>query len=102
MCIDVVRGAAERLHAQGERPDPFIRIRKVTASRGKVVRAEPVSQLYERGRIRHRPGMVMLESELFNFRHSWRRDADESPNRTDALVWSIIRLDGVIWDLPMA
>ncbi|MBL7487104.1 terminase large subunit domain-containing protein [Frankia sp. AgW1.1] len=58
---------------------------KVTASRGKKIRAEPVSALYEQGRVHHVGGLPDLEDEMI----SWTPDADWSPNRVDALVWAI-------------
>jgi hypothetical protein len=41
--------------------------KKVTASRGKVVRAEPFSALYEQGKVRHVGIMAKLEDELCAF-----------------------------------
>jgi phage terminase large subunit-like protein len=40
---------------------------KITASRGKVVRAEPVAALYEQGRVHHVGAMPDLEDEMVNF-----------------------------------
>lgn len=62
--------------------------RKVTASRGKKIRAEPVSALYEQGRVHHVGGLADLEDEMI----SWTPDADWSPNRVDALVWAVTDL----------
>lgn len=61
---------------------------KVTASRGKKIRAEPISALYEQGRVHHVGGLPDLEDEMI----SWTPDADWSPNRVDALVWAITDL----------
>ena len=69
----------------------------VSASRGKVVRAEPVSALYEQGRIRHvipDPAdnrLAELEDEL---RHATSNGylGEGSPNRMDALVWALTDL----------
>ena len=55
----------------------------VHASRGKKVRAEPVSALYEQGRFHHLGVFPELETELA----TWTQDSDWSPNRLDALVW---------------
>ena len=46
MASEVVNQAAERVHQRGERDSNMIRIREVSASRGKVMRAEPISLLY--------------------------------------------------------
>jgi phage terminase large subunit-like protein len=102
MCRHVVTQAAERMHAEGRRADPYIRIREVVASRGKVLRAKPISLLYEKGRVLHRPGLDLLESELLNFTRNWDRARDGSPNRVDTLVWCLTRLSGIVMTIPMA
>lgn len=60
----------------------------VNASRGKIVRAEPVSALYEQGRVHHVGGFPEMEDEMttYTVEESW------SPNRLDALVWAITEL----------
>ena len=63
------------------------------ASRGKTIRAEPVSALFEQGR-GHLVGIFPeLETELT----TWTQDAGWSPNRLDALVWGFTEL-GLIMD----
>lgn len=70
--------------------------KKVTASRGKVVRAEPVAALAESGRIRHAGYFNDLEDELCSFTTHGYLGAD-SPNRADAYVWAFTELfDGII------
>ena len=62
--------------------------RPVTASRGKVVRAEPVSALMESGRIRMAGIFRELEDELCAFTtHGYV--GDHSPNRADAMIWGM-------------
>jgi phage terminase large subunit-like protein len=51
MATEVIKQAAERIHQRGERDHNIIRVREVSASRGKVMRAEPISLLYEKGRV---------------------------------------------------
>lgn len=58
-------------------------IQTVHASRGKLTRAEPIAQLYEKGRAAHVGQLAALEDELV----SWVPGA-RSPNRLDALVWA--------------
>lgn len=58
----------------------------VHASRGKVVRAEPISALYEQGRIHHVGRYDELEDQMCTFSQDWDR-ANGSPDRMDALVW---------------
>jgi phage terminase large subunit-like protein len=61
---------------------------KVTASRGKRVRAEPVAAMYEQHRIKHRRPFVELEDQLCNF----TPESVVSPDRLDALVWAFTEL----------
>lgn len=63
--------------------DPKVRLKEVSASEGKKVRAEPVSALYEQGRCHHVGQFPMLEDEMC----SWDPASKVSPNRMDAVVW---------------
>jgi predicted phage terminase large subunit-like protein len=65
--------------------------REVTASRGKVVRAEPVAALCETGKIRLAGRFPDLEDELSGFTTGGYVGAN-SPNRADALVWAMSEL----------
>ncbi len=69
------------------------RIIEVTASVGKGARAEPVSSLYERGRVHHAVGVDLraLEDELVGWVPGGK---GLSPNRLDALVWAVSELAG--------
>lgn len=61
-----------------------VRIHGVRASRGKQVRAEPVSALYEQGRVHHVGYLGELEDQLC----TWEPESGhKSPDRLDALVW---------------
>ena len=68
-----------------------INYKAVTASRGKHVRAEPFSSLYEQGKIRHAGYFPELEDELCAFATTGYL-GDESPNRADALFWALAEL----------
>jgi len=70
--------------------DKFIKVKEVTASRSKEIRAEPVVGLYEQGRVFHAKGLHKLENEML----SWVPGLGKSPNRVDALVWAITDLMG--------
>lgn len=70
---------------------PRVPFMKVTASRGKVVRAEPVSALVEQGKIRHAGNFVELEEELCAFTTNGYVGSG-SPNRGDAYVWAFAAL----------
>lgn len=63
----------------------------VTATRGKVVRAEPLSALYELGKVRHVGDFRDLEDELVAF-STVGYMGENSPNRADALVWALTEL----------
>lgn len=67
---------------------PF-RVVAVHATRGKAIRAAPVAQMYETGRVHHVGDLPQLEDELV----SWTEGA-ASPNRLDALVWLVTDLGG--------
>jgi len=68
---------------------PNIPYRGVVAKRGKVLRAEPVSALYEQGRVSHHGVFPELEEQMT----SWVSDqADFSPDRIDALVHGLTQL----------
>jgi hypothetical protein len=71
--------------AAGNRRMP---VHMVTASRGKAVRAEPVSALYENGAVSHVGTFPELEAELTG----WVPGDPRSPNRLDALVWCLTEL----------
>ena len=70
---------------------PRTNYKMVNASRGKVVRAEPFSALYEQGKIRHVGYFRELEDELTAFSTSGYT-GQHSPNRADALVWALTEL----------
>ena len=63
----------------------------VTASRGKAVRAEPISALAEQGKIRHAGNFMQLEEELCSFTKAGYVGTG-SPNRGDAYVWAMTAL----------
>ena len=102
MATEVVKQAAERAHEQGRRETNLIRIKEVSASRGKAMRAEPVSLLYEKQRVLHRRGLDQLEAEMMAFSREWDRAVDGSPNRLDAMIWGITRLSKIITYIPIA
>lgn len=66
-------------------------VKLVTASRGKVVRAEPVAALYEQGKIKHMRPMAELEDQMVNMTGDGFVGMG-SPDRVDALVWAITEL----------
>ena len=74
--------------------DPNIPFRKVTASKGKRARAEPVAALYEQGKVFHVGVYPELEDEMCTYIPDDRGGAafltgSTSPDRVDALVWGL-------------
>tara|TARA_R100001443_G_scaffold102515_1_gene110709 strand:- start:260 stop:550 length:291 start_codon:yes stop_codon:yes gene_type:complete len=70
--------------------DSTVPIKKVHASRGKVLRAEPVAARYEQGRVHHVGALNELEDQLCSYSPM---NSKISPDRMDALVYAITELD---------
>lgn len=66
-------------------------VKLVTASRGKAVRAEPVSALYEQGKVSHLRPMPDLEDQMINMTGDGFVGMG-SPDRLDAMVWALTEL----------
>lgn len=66
-------------------------VRLVHASRGKHVRAEPVSALYVQGKVSHVGTFTDLEDQMGMFTTAGYQGGD-SPDRADALVWAMTEL----------
>jgi hypothetical protein len=82
-------GAMVKSTIQVARPNtPY---KGVNASRGKVVRAEPISALYEQGKVRHAGTFPRLEDEMCAMTTKGYT-GEGSPNRVDALVWGLTEL----------
>ena len=71
--------------------DASVPVTTVHATRGKYVRAEPVAQLYEQGRVRHAGAFAALEDEMCDFGLDGL-SSGRSPDRLDALVWALTAL----------
>lgn len=67
--------------------DPNVSYKGVHASRGKVIRAEPIAALYEQGRVHHVGSFPELEDQLCQWEPGMA-----SPDRLDALVWALSEL----------
>lgn len=73
--------------------DRSVSVKLVHATRGKAVRAEPISALYEQGRIHHVGLFEKLEDQMCSFSVDVVRSSSEgSPDRVDALVWGLTEL----------
>ncbi len=71
--------------------EPTVPFKEVTASRGKVARAEPVAALYEQGRVSHVGSFAELEDQLCMIAPEGF-SGEGSPDRADALVWALSEL----------
>ena len=71
--------------------DTLVPVKMVHASRGKSVRAEPVSMLYEQNRVHHIGTFPELEDQMVNMTPT-EYLGNGSPDRLDALVWAVTEL----------
>jgi phage terminase large subunit-like protein len=67
--------------------DPKITYKSVSATRGKIVRAEPIAALYEQGKVSHVGAFPALEDQMCTY-----AGTGKSPDRFDALVWALTEL----------
>lgn len=89
MVEEIIKVAArEGREAQGQRAVPF---RMVTASRGKVVRAEPIAALFEQQKVVLAGFFHELEDQLCGMTTAGYA-GDKSPDRADAMVWGLAHL----------
>jgi len=73
--------------------DRTVPVKLVHASRGKIVRAEPISALYEQGRVHHVGRFDQLEDQMCMFSADMLRTiSNGSPDRVDALVWGLTEI----------
>ena len=68
---------------------PEVNFRAVRATRGKLLRAEPVAALYARDLVRHAGEFPDLEEEMLGYTPA---NSSDSPDRLDALVWALSEL----------
>jgi phage terminase large subunit-like protein len=68
--------------------DPNVPVSVITASRGKAVRAEPVSAIYEQNKVHHVGRFESLEDQMCSFTTNGYM-GEASPDRADALVWAL-------------
>lgn len=69
--------------------DTNIPYRSVRATRGKILRAEPIAALYEQRRVHHLGFYPELESQMCSYTGEVNQS---SPDRLDALVWGLAEL----------
>ena len=71
--------------------DASVPVKKVHATRGKWLRAEPVAALYAEGRVAHVGEFAELEDQMCDFAADGLANG-KSPDRLDALVWALTEL----------
>ncbi len=69
--------------------DPSVSYKAVHATRSKILRAEPIAALYDRGKVWHGAYLPKLEEQLCSYVPGVR---SQSPDRLDALVWALTDL----------
>ncbi|MEK4035629.1 terminase family protein [Methylocystis sp. IM3] len=89
--IAEVNQGGEMVRAVLNEADPAAPVTMVRATRGKYLRAAPVAQLYEQGRVRHVGAFPALEDEMCDFGLDGL-SSGRSPDRLDALVWAVSAL----------
>jgi hypothetical protein len=70
---------------------PEVKVIEVRATRGKHVRAEPISALYSLGKVSHVGAFPELESQMCLMTAAGF-EGEGSPDRVDALVWGFTEL----------
>jgi phage terminase large subunit-like protein len=91
MIVAEVNQGGEMVAAVLHEADAAIVVKQVRATRGKYLRAAPVAQLYEQGRVRHAGAFPVLEDEMCAFGPEGLAGG-RSPDRLDALVWAVTAL----------
>ena len=86
-----VNQGGEMVEAVIREADPNVPVTQVRATRGKYLRAAPVAQLYEQGRVKHARPFPQLEDEMCAFGPEGM-PGSRSPDRLDALVWAVTAL----------
>ena len=87
--IGEVNNGGDLVESNLRHVDREIPYRAVRASRGKIVRAEPIAALYEQGLVHHVGTFTDMETEMMTYTGA---STDASPNRMDALVWGLTEL----------
>lgn len=69
--------------------NPHLPVKLISASKGKITRAEPVVALYEQGKVHHLGHFVELERQMTTYTGDGKQ---ASPDRMDALVYACTEL----------
>lgn len=84
----------EMVRATIHAADSTVPVRLMTASRGKAVRAEPISVRYAQRQVHHAGRFTKLEDQLCSFSTAGYM-ASGSPDHADAAIWALTYLFGV-------
>ena len=87
LIVAEINNGGEMVECTLQMVDPNLPFQGVTATRGKLIRAEPICALYEQGRIHHVGEFEQLEDEMCSY-----VPGCSSPNRMDAMVWLFTEL----------
>ena len=86
-----VNNGGEMIESVIRNVDPGVSFKSVRATRGKILRAEPIAALYEKGLVHHAGYFGRLEDQMCNYTGDVK---EKSPDRLDALVWALTELSG--------
>jgi phage terminase large subunit-like protein len=87
--IGEVNNGGDLIEANIRTVGPTVSYKAVHASRGKLIRAEPVAALYEQGKVHHVGTFPQLEDQMCEW-----VPGQKSPDRMDAHVWAATELMG--------
>ena len=90
LVVEVNQGG-DMVRAVIREADASVPVIAVRATRAKWLRAEPVSHLYEQGRVKHAGVFPALEDEMCDFGLDGL-SSGRSPDRLDAMVWAVAHL----------
>ena len=101
LIVGEVNNGGDMIEAVLRNIDKSVNYKAVHATRGKVIRAEPIAALYEKGNVHHVGQFAELEDQMTSFTHDYNRTRDGSPDRLDAKVWALTELNGshIQWEV---
>lgn len=85
--VGEVNNGGDLVEANLRNFDRSVSYKQVRATKGKILRAEPVSALYEQHRVHHVGNFPQLEDQMTEY-----DGTQSSPDRLDALVWMATEL----------
>ncbi len=87
--VGETNNGGDMIEAMIRNKDPNAAYVAVHASRGKIIRAEPIAALYEQHRVHHVGALPQLEDQMCEWDPIVSAD---SPDRMDSLVWGLTEL----------